>query len=79
MKIKKGDNVKVIAGSDVGKTGKVIRALPKNEMVVVEGVNVKQKRVKPKKTGEKGQAISIATPVHVSNLAITDKTKKQKK
>lgn len=76
MNIKKGDNVVVITGADSGKSAKVIRSIPKKEMVVVEGVNEKSKRVRPKKTGEKGQVIKIATPVHISNVRLADKKKK---
>ena len=58
MKIKKGDTVKVLSGNDKGKTGEVIEVIPKTEKVIVKGVNVRKKHVKPRKQGEKGGIIS---------------------
>lgn len=68
MKIKKGDTVKVFAGKDKGKQGKVIKALPKEARVVVEGVNTRAKHIKPKKTGEKGQTVRIPFALSVANV-----------
>lgn len=70
MKIKKGDNVIVIAGKDKGKTGKVLKAIPAESKVLVENVNVLKKHRKARRSGEKGQILEIAMPVHVSNVAI---------
>lgn len=70
MKIKKGDNVLVIAGKDRGRKGKVIRALPKEAKVVIEGMNLQKKHVRPKKQGEKGQVISMPSAVSVSTVKI---------
>lgn len=67
MKIKKGDTVKIITGKDKGKTGKITRVLKDKEKIVVEGINLRKKHVRPKKQGQKGQIISIAVPFHVSN------------
>ena len=53
MRIKKGDTVKVIAGKDKGKTGTVLRTLPKEDRVVVEGLNIAKKHVKPSQAGSK--------------------------
>lgn len=72
MKIKKNDNVIVIAGKDKGKTGKVVKALPLIDMVVVAGVNLKKKHQRPQKTGQKGQVIEKTLPIHVSNVMIVD-------
>jgi len=72
MKIKKGDNVVVTAGKDRGKTGKVVRALPKKEMVVVEGVNMKKKHQRASMKNPKGQIIDKTMPVHVSNVMLVD-------
>ena len=72
MKIKKGDTVKVIAGKDRGKTGKVIRALPKVDMVIVEGVNIRKKHQRPRRSNEKGQIVDKTLPLHVSNVTILD-------
>lgn len=68
MKIKKGDNVIVIAGSSKGKKGKVLRAIPAFNKVVVEGVNMRKKSRKTKKKGEPSQILDIAMPVDVSNV-----------
>jgi large subunit ribosomal protein L24 len=72
MKIKKGDNVIVIAGANKGKKGKVIKAIPSLNKVVVEGVNLRKKAHKAKKTGDISQILEIATPIHVSNVSKRD-------
>jgi large subunit ribosomal protein L24 len=70
MKIKKGDNVIVMTGKDKTKVGKVLRAFPKENMVLVEGVNIKKKHKKAQKAGQKGEIIEKAFPIHVSNVKI---------
>lgn len=72
MKIKKGDNVIVIAGSNKGKKGKVIKAIPSELKVVVEGVNMRKKAHKAKKKGDISQILEIAMPIHVSNVKKLD-------
>ena len=72
MKLKKGDNVIVIAGKDKGKKGKIVRVLVAKNKVVVEGLNMLKKNQRPRKSGEKGQIISVAMPIHVSNVMIVD-------
>lgn len=72
MKIKKGDNVIVLTGADKGKKGKVMRALPSENKVVVEGVNMRKKAHKSKKKGDPSQILEIAMPIHVSNVAKKD-------
>jgi len=69
MKIKKGDNVIVIAGSNKGKRGKVLKALPALNKVIVEGVNLRKKAHKSKKKGDPSQILDVAMPIHVSNVA----------
>lgn len=69
MQIKKGDNVKVLVGKDAGKSGKVVRAFPKLEKVLVEGVNLKKRHQRARKQGAKGQIVEVATPIHVSNVS----------
>jgi len=68
MKIKKGDNIIVIAGASKGKKGKVIKAIPKEDKVIVEGVNMRKKAHKSKKGGDVSQMLEIAMPIHVSNV-----------
>lgn len=71
MKIKKGDNIIVLAGKDKGKTGKILTVLPKKNKVVVEGVNIQKKHQRAKKSGSKGQIIEIAMPIDASNVSIS--------
>ena len=70
MKIKKGDSVLVISGKDEGRKGKVIKTLPQKRKVIVEGMNIKKKHVRPKKTGEKGQIVETSAPIDVSNVKL---------
>ncbi len=70
MKIKKGDTVKILTGKDRGKTGKVIKVDPKSEKLIVEGLNLYKKHVRPKRQGEKGEIIKISRPMNVSNTMI---------
>ncbi|OJI07582.1 50S ribosomal protein L24 [bacterium CG10_46_32] len=70
MKIKKGDTIKVIAGKDKGKTGKVLQVLPDFNRVSVEGVNVLTKHLRSGKTGQQGQKIEFPSPIEVSNVVL---------
>lgn len=70
MKIKKGDQVIVISGKDRGRKGKIIEALPKEGRVIVGGINLRKKHMKPKKSGEKGQIIELPAPFSVSNVKL---------
>ena len=70
MHIRKNDNVKVMAGKDKGKTGKVIQSFPKLGKVVVEGVNVMSKHMRTRKQGEKGQKLQFAAPIPSSNVMV---------
>lgn len=71
MKIKKGDSVVVITGSDKGKKGKVLQAFPKEQKVLVEGVNVRKKHTRASMQSA-GGIINKELPVHVSNVALSD-------
>jgi large subunit ribosomal protein L24 len=80
MKIKKGDKVKVITGASKGATGEVIKALPKTNQVVVEGVNLVKKNLKPTQANPDGGAIEKEAPIHVSNVSFLEvKAKKATK
>ena len=70
FKIKKGDTVKVLSGNDKGKTGEVLEVIPKAEKVIVKGVNVRKKHVKPRKQGEEGGIISVECSIHSSKVAL---------
>lgn len=72
MKIKKGDNVKVMAGKDKGKTGKVMQVFPAEGRVVIDGVNKTSKHAKTRKEGEKGQKIEFFAPISASNVMLLD-------
>lgn len=77
MKLKQGDKVVVIAGKDKGKEGKIIQTLKADSKVIVEGVNIAHKHIKPN-GGSEGQIIEIERPIHASNVMIIDpKTKKR--
>ena len=68
MKIKKGDKVLVIAGKEKGKKGTIVRALPKSNKVILEGLNMVKKHQRRRKTNEKGSMIDVPMPIHVSNV-----------
>ena len=70
MKIHKGDTVLIISGKDRGRKGKVIEALPKERKLVVEGINLRKKHMKAKRSGEKGQIIEMPAPLDVSNVKL---------
>lgn len=70
MKIKKGDQVLITTGKDRGESGKVIKALPNQHRVVVEGLNLRTKHVAPKKEGEKGQVVQFPAPIDISNVKL---------
>ena len=75
FKIKKGDTVKVIAGKDNGKEGKVLSVDPKNNKVVVEGVNVIKKHTKPSAANQNGGIITKEAPIDASNVMYVHKGK----
>lgn len=77
MHIKKGDTVVVIAGKDKGKKGKVLVAMPKQERVIVEGVNMVTKHQKPSQKVQQGGIIHQEGPIHVSNVMVYDAQAKQ--
>ena len=79
MKVKVGDNVKVIAGKDKGKTGRVIKTLRKDNKVVVEGINIIKKHVKPNRMNEVGSIQEMEAPIHVSNVKVVAEEKKAAK
>ncbi|PIT97954.1 MAG: 50S ribosomal protein L24 [Candidatus Andersenbacteria bacterium CG10_big_fil_rev_8_21_14_0_10_54_11] len=70
LRIRTGDTVAVISGKDRGKTGPVLAAMPHKGRVLVEGVHVVQKHIRPRRAGEKGQRVSVAAPLPVSNVQL---------
>ncbi len=77
MKIKVGDKVQVITGSNKGKEGKVLKVLKKDNRVVIEGVNIVKKNVKPNAQNETGGILEIEAPIHISNVKVLDKESKK--
>jgi large subunit ribosomal protein L24 len=74
--VRKGDTVQVIAGRDKGKVGEVLTVLPKQGKVVVEGVNIRTKHVKPQREEESGQIVTQEAPVHSSNVMLYSEKEK---
>ena len=70
MKIHKNDKVLIISGKDKGRQGKVLQTVPKTAKILVEGINIRKKSVKPKKSGEKGQIVEMPGFLDVSNVKI---------
>ncbi len=73
MKIKKGDKVRVISGEARGKEGTVLRTFPKENRVLIEGVNIVKKHAKPTQANPDGGIIEFEAPIHASNVMIVDK------
>ena len=71
-RIKKGDNVIVIAGNSKGKTGKVLTVIPEKDRVIVEGVAMVSKRTKPNAKNPQGGIVKQEASIHVSNVALVD-------
>ena len=70
MKIKKGDTVEVLSGNDKGKTGEVLEVIPKLQRVIVKGINVRKKHVKPRKQGEEGGIVPVECSIHSSKVNV---------
>ena len=79
MKVKVGDNVRILAGKDKGKEGRIIKTLRSDNKVVVEGVNVIKKHVKPNRMNEVGSIVEVEAPIHVSNVKKVEAEKAAKK
>jgi len=78
LKIKKGDNVKVITGDDKGKTGNVIKVFPESRKVLVKGINEKKKHQKPTRE-KKGGIITVERQINISNVVKLSDAKVEKK
>lgn len=75
LHIKKGDLVQIIAGDEKGATGKVLRVIPENNKVVVQGHNIAKKHIRPSRKNPHGGRINIEQPIHISNvLPVNPKT-----
>jgi large subunit ribosomal protein L24 len=71
-KIKKGDRVVVLTGKDKGRQGAVLRVLPKEDRVVVEGLNIVQRHTRPTQTDPQGGIKNKEAAIHISNVAVVD-------
>ena len=80
IKVKVGDNVRVITGSNKGKEGKVLKVLRKENRVIIDGVNIVKKHVKPNRENESGGILETEAPIHISNIKVaTREAKKEEK
>ena len=70
LKVKKGDTVKVLSGNDKGKTGEVLEVIPGSEKIIVKGINIKKKHMKPRRQGEEGGIIPSEYPIHSSKVNV---------
>ena len=70
MHVKKDDTVIVLAGKDKGKSGKILKSLPKKQRVIVEGVNIVTKHQKPNYNNPEGGIIKKEAPIHISNVLL---------
>ena len=77
MKLRVGDTVQVVAGSDKGKTGEIIQILRKEDRVIVEGINMVTKHIKPSQADPEGGIVTREAPLHVSNVAYYDSKAKE--
>ncbi|MBM5813261.1 MAG: 50S ribosomal protein L24 [Cyanobacteria bacterium M_DeepCast_100m_m1_067] len=75
MRLKQGDTVQVISGKDKGKTGEVLRTLPYENRVVVQGINLRTRHVKPTQEGETGRIVTEEASLHASNVMLYSTTK----
>ena len=69
-KIRKGDRVVLLAGKDKGKQGRVLKVMPKDEKVLIEGLNIAQRHTKPTQSDPQGGIKNKEAPLHISNVAI---------
>jgi large subunit ribosomal protein L24 len=76
MRLRKGDTVQVIAGKDKGKTGEVLRTLANENRVIVEGLNMRTRHVKPTQEGETGRIVTEEASLHASNVMFYSTAKK---
>ena len=70
LKVKKGDTVQVLSGNDKGKTGEVLEVIPKTQKIIVKGVNIRKKHVKPRKQGEEGGIIPVECAIHSAKVNV---------
>lgn len=69
-KIRKGDTVRLLAGKDKKKSGKIIKVFPEKQRAIVNGLNLVKKHRRPRKAGEKGEKVEVSSAIHISNLIL---------
>nr|WP_240386289.1 50S ribosomal protein L24 [Balneola vulgaris] len=74
MNVKKGDEVKILAGSNKGDTGRVLMVYPDKDRVLVEGINLKTHHTKPSQDNPQGGRLKKEAPIHISNVMVIDPT-----
>lgn len=74
LHVKKGDNVKVLAGNDKGKEGRVLMVFPEKQRVLVEGINIRTHHEKPSQENQQGGRVHKEAPIHISNVMVVDPT-----
>lgn len=72
LHVKKGDTVKILAGEDKGKSGKVLKVYPEKNRAIVEGMNVQKKHTKPNARNTQGGIVEQEAPIHISNLMVME-------
>lgn len=74
--VRKGDEVIVTAGANKGQQGKILRVMTQEDRVIVEGVNVRRKHLRPSQQNPQGGVVNLEMPIHISNVSPMDKDKK---
>ena len=77
MKFKVGDSVQVMMGKDKGRVSKIVKVLPRVDMVVVEGVNEYKRHIKSRGQNQKSEIVTITKPMHVAKVALADPKSKK--
>jgi large subunit ribosomal protein L24 len=72
MKLKKGDKVIVIAGKNRGESGTIVRAFPKENQILIDGINIVKRHRRATQQNQKGQIVEQSTPIHASNVQLID-------
>ena len=72
MKLKKNDIVMIVAGNDRGKTGKILKVFPKNNRLIIEGINMRKRHTKPSQKNPQGGILEKEASIHVSNVMMLD-------
>jgi large subunit ribosomal protein L24 len=72
MKVRKNDNVMVMSGNDKGKTGKILKVFPKDNRIIIEGINIRKRHTKPTQKSPQGGIVEKEAPINASNVMLID-------